>query len=62
MTAKELVNICFNCKTCYDCLHDNLCDVYAEQFECYPYEVLVGFKVDGKPINPKAYSDTEISL
>lgn len=62
MTAKELVKICENCKTCYDCLHDNMCDVYFEQFGCYPFDVQDGYDIYCKPVNPKANSSIKINF
>lgn len=62
MTARQLVDICSNCKTCYDCLFDSECEAYAEQFNCYPSDAIDGFDSHGNPVNPKANSDTEIDL
>ena len=62
MTARELVDICDKCKSCYECSYDNLCEAYAEQFGCYPLDAKVGFDLNCNPVNPKANSDEEINF
>ena len=62
MTARELVNICGNCKTCYECLFDKVCEAYFIQFLCYPADAIEGFDSHCNPVIPKANSDIEIDF
>nr|DAX03584.1 MAG TPA: hypothetical protein [Caudoviricetes sp.] len=57
MKSKELVIICYLCRTCRECMHDKVCDAYYRQFKRYPFQVIEG---DNYP--PEADSDTEIQF
>ena len=62
MTARELVDICDKCKTCFECKYDNLCIAYEEQFGCLPFDAKFGFDLNCNPTNLKANSDTKINF